>query len=731
MPRKWRKAAFEDDDDVYGDYDDDYEYEEEEYGDDQEATSTSDVWRCSVCTYDNAVDLQSCDICGVARHNPADFLPTSKKASAKHQSKPVAPPSALARALFSSLPHSKVKEARPFLQFRGDHATGSRLKDGGPLGSHSLFSWSPPLSMSRDSGIVPFQFDTPSPDDKVLGSQSGMRGSAKGNSNPANVSKTAAVSVSKSVPASKKTAMTQTMVTTSSSKHEGITEGHGKRTMQNGSSADSRKDVNLVESMRSVTLDGDHKDQQKGRELNEAPQVAVKRMPVDMYVPEAWMLPEAKKQKKQLLHLIVVGHVDAGKSTLMGHILHLLGRISQKDMHKNERESKQQGKGSFAYAWVLDEGSEERARGVTMTIAVAHFETPKLRVVLLDAPGHKDFVPNMISGASQADAAILVVDASTGAFEAGLEGEGQGGGQTREHAQLVRSLGVEQLVVAVNKLDIVGYSKERFDFIKSTLQPFLKHCGFKDAAVQWVPVSATDGQNLTSAPTEEAFRTWYAGANLMESVDMLEPPVRLTARPLRLVIAEVMRTRSLGPAALAGKLESGAIRIGSKVRVMPSGEIATIKAIEQEGKPLTVAMAGDGVDIGLTGVEAGMLSPGGVLCHPDFPIPVASRFEVRVLTLGITIPILPGSQVVFHAHHVRRPARISQLISLLDPKTGGIIRQRPRHLTANQSAVIEVVPDELVCIEEYADFRGLGRVALRDGGKTIAVGIIVHIISMK
>jgi elongation factor 1 alpha-like protein len=166
--------------------------------------------------------------------------------------------------------------------------------------------------------------------------------STEGNSNPANASKTAAVNVSKSVPASKKTAMTQTMETSSSSKHEGITEGHGKRTTQNGSSADSRKDVNLVESMRSVTLDGDHKDQRKGRELNEAPQVAVKRMPLDMYVPEAWMLPEAKKQKKQLLHLIVVGHVDAGKSTLMGHILHLLGRISQKDMHKNERESKQQ-----------------------------------------------------------------------------------------------------------------------------------------------------------------------------------------------------------------------------------------------------------------------------------------------------------------------------------------------------------------------------------------------------
>lgn len=173
-----------------------------------------------------------------------------------------------------------------------------------------------------------------------------------------------------------------------------------------------------------------------------------------------------------------------------------------------------QGKGSFAYAFVLDEGAEERARGVTMTVAVAHFETSKLRVVLLDAPGHKDFVPNMISGASQADAAILVVDASIGAFEAGLEGEGQGRGQTREHAQLVRSLGVEQLIVAINKLDAVDFSKERFDSIKGTLQPFLKQCGFKDGSVQWVPVSAGEGLNLTTATTEPALKAWLVNLPL-------------------------------------------------------------------------------------------------------------------------------------------------------------------------------------------------------------------------
>lgn len=168
-----------------------------------------------------------------------------------------------------------------------------------------------------------------------------------------------------------------------------------------------------------------------------------------------------------------------------------------------------QGKGSFAYAWVLDEGSEERARGVTMTVAVAHFETPKLRVVLLDAPGHRDFVPNMISGAAQADAAVLVVDASLGAFEAGLDGEGQSGGQTREHAQLVRSLGVEQLIVAVNKMDAVNYSQKRYDFIKGSLHSFLRQCGFKEAAISWIPVCAMEGENLIAPPSAPALKSWY------------------------------------------------------------------------------------------------------------------------------------------------------------------------------------------------------------------------------
>nr|TKV93012.1 hypothetical protein SEVIR_9G199100v2 [Setaria viridis] len=231
------------------------------------------------------------------------------------------------------------------------------------------------------------------------------------------------------------------------------------------------------------------------------------------YKPEKWMLADQESGVLSQLNLAIVGHVDSGKSTLSGRLLHLLGRISRKDMHKNEKESKEKGKGSFAFAWAMDESSEERERGVTMTVAVAYLETKKYRVVLLDSPGHKDFVPNMISGATQADAAILVVDASTGSFEAGMDGEGgKSVGQTKEHAQLIRSFGVEQLVVAVNKMDAVAYSKERFEFIKLQLGSFLRSCNFKDSAITWIPLSAVENQNLIKPPSDARLASCQQGS---------------------------------------------------------------------------------------------------------------------------------------------------------------------------------------------------------------------------
>ncbi|THG23334.1 hypothetical protein TEA_010782 [Camellia sinensis var. sinensis] len=223
------------------------------------------------------------------------------------------------------------------------------------------------------------------------------------------------------------------------------------------------------------------------------------------YKPEKWMLPDHAEDRLTQLNLAIVGHVDSGKSTLSGKLLYLSGRISQKEMHKYEKEANVQGKGSFAFAWALDESAEERERGITMTVAVAYFDSKRYHVVLLDSPGHKDFVPNMISGATQADAAILVIDASIGSFEAGMDSTG---GQTREHAQLIRSFGADQVIVAINKMDVVEYSKERFDTIKLQLGTFLRSCGFKDSTLSWVPLSAIENQNLMEAASDARLVSW-------------------------------------------------------------------------------------------------------------------------------------------------------------------------------------------------------------------------------
>ncbi|XP_057833727.2 uncharacterized protein LOC131044423 isoform X2 [Cryptomeria japonica] len=455
-----------------------------------------------------------------------------------------------------------------------------------------------------------------------------------------------------------------------------------------------------------------------------------KSLSMEEYKPEPWILQEQSDMGKNLLHLAIVGHVDAGKSTLMGRFLYIMGRVSQKEMHKYEREAKQKGKGSFSYAWVLDESPEERERGVTMTVAVAHFETHNFHVVLLDSPGHKDFVPNMIVGASQADAAVLVVDASLGAFEAGMDGQGIGG-QTKEHAQLIRSFGVEQLIVAVNKMDAIAYSKERFDFIKSQLGTFLRRCGFKESSLTWIPMSVIENQNLVVSPTDERLKSWYKGPHLLEAIDLFKLPTRDTYRPLRLPISEVIQSRTLGQVAVSGKLEAGAIKIGTKVLVMPLAEVATVKAIEQDGKVLNIAKAGDSVDIGLQGIDSSILMPGGVLCHPDFPVPVARCIELKVAVLDIRKPILFGAEVELHAHHAKESARVAEILAILDPKTGIVRKKAPRCLTANQSALIQISPRQGICVEEYSNYKALGRVTLRADGKTIAVGVVTRIIEQQ
>ncbi|XP_008806647.1 HBS1-like protein isoform X3 [Phoenix dactylifera] len=443
------------------------------------------------------------------------------------------------------------------------------------------------------------------------------------------------------------------------------------------------------------------------------------------YKSEKWMFQDQEQGILSQLNLAIVGHVDSGKSTLSGRLLYLLGRISKREMHKYEKGAKEMGKGSFAYAWAMDESYEERERGITMTVAVAYFDSKKYRIVLLDSPGHKDFVPNMISGATQADAAVLVVDASVGSFEAGMDGNGVG--QTREHAQLIRSFGVEQIIVAVNKMDMVGYSKERFNFIKLQLSSFLRSRGFKDSSVTWIPISAMENQNLVEAASDVRFSGWYQGLCLLDAIDSLQPPLRDFSKPLILPICDVIKSQSMGQVAACGKLETGAIRHGSKVLVMPSGDLATVRSIERDSSTCSVARAGDNVAVSLQGIDSGLVMPGGVLCHPDFPVRVATRLELKILVLDNAAPILIGSQVEFHIHHAKEAARVVKILSLLDQKTGQVSRMAPRILKAKQSAVIEVALDGAVCVEEYSKCRALGRAFLRSSGSTIAVGVVTRV----
>ncbi|OQV20193.1 HBS1-like protein [Hypsibius exemplaris] len=251
---------------------------------------------------------------------------------------------------------------------------------------------------------------------------------------------------------------------------------------------------------------------------------------------------QRQSSSKPLINLIVIGHVDAGKSTLMGHLLYKLGRVDAKQMAKFEHEANKIGKSSFKYAWVLDETGEERSRGITIDVAQTSFETTNKCINLMDAPGHKDFIPNMITGTAQADVAVLVVDATRGEFETGF----QSGGQTREHTLLARSLGVAQLVVAVNKMDTVNWSQERFDQIVQMLAPFFKAVGFKDADVDFVPCSGFTGDNLTESPRTVEAAHWWTGPTLVERIDQFRPPVRQIDKPFRQIITDVFKSQAGG-----------------------------------------------------------------------------------------------------------------------------------------------------------------------------------------
>ncbi|XP_019947315.1 HBS1-like protein isoform X1 [Paralichthys olivaceus] len=431
---------------------------------------------------------------------------------------------------------------------------------------------------------------------------------------------------------------------------------------------------------------------------------------------------EKRQGGKPLLNLVVIGHVDAGKSTLMGHLLYLLGNVNKRTMHKYEQESKKAGKASFAYAWVLDETGEERDRGVTMDVGMTKFETNSKVVTLMDAPGHKDFIPNMITGAAQADVAVLVVDASRGEFEAGFEA----GGQTREHALLVRSLGVTQLAVAVNKMDQVNWQQERFQEIISKLGHFLKQAGFKESDVFYVPTSGLSGENLATRSSVSQLTSWYSGFSLLEQIDAFKAPQRSVDKPFRLCVSDVFKDQGSG-FCVTGKIEAGCIQTGDRILAMPPNETCTVKGITLHDEALDWAAAGDHVSLTVTGMDIIKMNVGCVFCDPKEPIRVCTRFRARILLFNIEVPITKGFPVLLHYQTVSEPATIRKLISVLHKSSGEVLKKKPKCLSKGMNAIVEVQTQRPVSLELYKDYKELGRFMLRYVGSTIAAGVVTEI----
>ncbi|MEM4369331.1 MAG: translation elongation factor EF-1 subunit alpha [Desulfurococcaceae archaeon] len=425
--------------------------------------------------------------------------------------------------------------------------------------------------------------------------------------------------------------------------------------------------------------------------------------------------------QKPHLNLIIIGHVDHGKSTMVGQILFRLGYFDEKTLREIEEQAKKIGKESFKFAWLLDRLKEERERGLTISLSYMKFETKKYFFTIIDAPGHRDFVKNMITGASQADAAILVVSARKGEFEAGMSAEGQ----TREHAILARTMGIGQLIVAVNKMDATEppYSEKRYKEIVEVLSKFLKTIGYDPSKIPFVPVSAWTGENLIERSPN---MPWYNGPTLVEALDMLVPPSRPIEKPLRIPIQDVYLISGVGVVAV-GRVESGVLKTGERVAIMPPGLTAEVKSIETHHVKIEKAEPGDNIGFNLKGVEKKDLKRGDVVGPIDNPPTVADEYVARVMVVWHPTAIAVGYTPVIHIHTASVACRITEILAKLDPRTGKEAEKNPQFIKQGDIALVKLKPIKPLVVEKYSDFPGLGRFAMRDMGRTIGIGQVIEV----
>jgi len=424
-------------------------------------------------------------------------------------------------------------------------------------------------------------------------------------------------------------------------------------------------------------------------------------------------------KEKVHVNLVVIGHVDSGKSTSTGHLIYKCGGIDKRTIEKFEKEAEEMGKGSFKYAWVLDKLKAERERGITIDIALWKFESEKSVFTIIDAPGHRDFIKNMITGTSQADVAILMIASPGGEFEAGWSKEGQ----TREHALLAFTMGVKQMICCCNKMDAKGadYKEERYNEIKAEVSLYLKQVGYKIDTVPFIPISGWVGDNMLEHSEN---MTWYKGPCLMDALDMIKPPKRPVLKPLRLPLQDVYKISGIGTVPV-GRVETGIIKPAMTVTFGPLGTTTECKSVEMHHEQVTEAIPGDNVGFNVKGLAVTDIKRGYVASDAkNVPASDTEHFLAQVIVMNHPGKIQNGYAPVLDCHTCHIACKFAEIESKMDKRTGKVTEEFPKHIQSGDAAMVKMIPSKPMVCEAFNEFPPLGRFAVRDMKQTVAVGVI-------
>ncbi|MXV63884.1 translation elongation factor EF-1 subunit alpha [Natronorubrum sp. JWXQ-INN-674] len=415
---------------------------------------------------------------------------------------------------------------------------------------------------------------------------------------------------------------------------------------------------------------------------------------------------------EQHQNLAIIGHVDHGKSTLVGRLLYETGSVPEHVIEQHREEAEEKGKGGFEFAYVMDNLAEERERGVTIDIAHQEFSTDAYDFTIVDCPGHRDFVKNMITGASQADNAVLVVAADDGVAP-----------QTQEHVFLARTLGIDELIIGVNKMDVVDYKEDTFDEVVEEVNQLLKQVQFQTDDASFIPISAFEGDNIAEASDNTP---WYDGVTLLEALNNLPEPEPPTDAPLRLPIQDVYTISGIGTVPV-GRIETGIMNIGDNVSFQPSDVGGEVKTIEMHHEEVPKAEPGDNVGFNVRGIGKDDIRRGDVCGPADDPPSVAETFQAQVVVMQHPSVITAGYTPVFHAHTAQVACTIESIDKKMDPSSGEVAEENPDFIQSGDAAVVTIRPQKPLSIEPSSEIPELGSFAIRDMGQTIAAGKVLEV----